>query len=54
MLQNLVYFPGFNFLIPANIIYYFGMFQPLATFYLEIFETMSSSIYNLTPTEAPN
>ena len=26
MLQNIVYFPGFNFLVPANVIYYFGMF----------------------------
>ena len=54
MLQNIVYFPGFNFLVPANVIHYFGMFQPLVTFYLHLFEKWTASAYELTPTEPLN
>ena len=44
MLQNIVYFPGFNILVPANVIHYFGMFEPLASFYLRIITKMNDAV----------
>ena len=50
MLQNIVYFAGFNILVPANVIHYFGMFEPLASFYLRLVSKMNDEFYDLTLT----
>ncbi len=50
MLQNIVYFPGFNILVPANVIHYFAMFEPIASFRLRLVAKMNDALYDLTPT----
>ena len=54
MLQNMVYFPAFNILTPANLTFFLGLFHPLVSFKMDVVSQANDRLFNFSPTAPKN